>query len=79
MEIAAVLQPDDLAALDRLCRKQGVSPADAVNDALLWYIEREGNAAGRRDGRGLLKGKGPALACRGLCARTIARLAILAF
>src|SRR5437870_2294834 len=39
MEIATVLQLDDLAALDRLCRKQGVSRLDAVNDALRWYIE----------------------------------------
>ena len=41
--ITAILPPDDLAALDRLCRDQGVSRLDAVQDALRWYIDREGN------------------------------------
>jgi len=43
MEITAALQPDDLAALDRVCRRQGVSRLDAVESALRWYIEREGD------------------------------------
>ena len=41
--ITATLPPDDLAALDRVCRDQGVSRHDAVHEALRWYIEREGD------------------------------------
>jgi metal-responsive CopG/Arc/MetJ family transcriptional regulator len=40
--ITATLPPDDLAALDRVCRDQGVSRHDAVESAVRWYIEREG-------------------------------------
>lgn len=43
MEIADALQPDDLAELDRVCRQQGVSCTDAVESALRWYIERDGD------------------------------------
>lgn len=43
MEITAVIQPDDLAELVRVCREQHVSPADAVHEAVRFYIEREGN------------------------------------
>lgn len=43
MELIAALQPDDLAAFDRVCRTQGVSRLDAVSEALRWYIEREGD------------------------------------
>jgi len=39
----ATLPPDDLAALDRVCRDQGVSRLDAVESAVRWYIEREGD------------------------------------
>jgi metal-responsive CopG/Arc/MetJ family transcriptional regulator len=41
--ITATLLLDDLAALDRVCRDQGVSRHDAVHEAVRWYIEREGN------------------------------------
>jgi metal-responsive CopG/Arc/MetJ family transcriptional regulator len=41
--ITAALPPEDLAALDRLCREQGVSRLDAVESALRWYIDREGD------------------------------------
>jgi metal-responsive CopG/Arc/MetJ family transcriptional regulator len=41
--VAISLPSEDLAALDRVCRDHGVSRHDAVQDALLWYIEREGN------------------------------------
>lgn len=41
--ITASLAPDDLAALDRVCRDQGVSRLDAVESAVRWYIEREGD------------------------------------
>jgi metal-responsive CopG/Arc/MetJ family transcriptional regulator len=41
--ITATLPPDDLAALDRVCRDQGVSRLDAVESAVRWYIEREGD------------------------------------
>jgi metal-responsive CopG/Arc/MetJ family transcriptional regulator len=41
--ITATLPPDDLAALDRVCRDQGVSRDDAVHEAVRWYIEREGD------------------------------------
>jgi hypothetical protein len=41
--ITASLSPDDLAALDRVCRDQGVSRHDAVESAVRWYIEREGD------------------------------------
>ena len=40
--IVATLPSDDLAALDRLCREQGVSRLDAVESAVRWYIDREG-------------------------------------
>lgn len=43
MEITAAIQPEELAELDRVCRQQHVSPADAVHDALRFYIEREGD------------------------------------
>ena len=43
MEITAAIPPDDLAELDRVCRRQGVSRLDAVECALRWYIEREGD------------------------------------
>jgi hypothetical protein len=41
--ITAALPPDDLAALDRVCRDQGVSRLDAVESAVRWYIERDGD------------------------------------
>ena len=41
--ITASLPPEDLAALDRVCRDQGVSRLDAVESAVRWYIEREGD------------------------------------
>jgi len=41
--ITATLPPEDLAALDRVCREQGVSRLDAVENALRWYIDREGD------------------------------------
>lgn len=43
MRITAALQPDDLAELDRVCREQRVSPAVAVQEAVRFYIEREGD------------------------------------
>jgi hypothetical protein len=43
MDIAATLQPDDLAELDRVCRQQRVSPAEALHEAVRFYIEREGD------------------------------------
>ena len=43
MEITGALQPDDLAELDRVCRLQHVSRADAVHEALHFYIERQGD------------------------------------
>ena len=43
MEITVGLQPDDLAELDRVCRQQHVSPVDAVQEAVRFYIEREGD------------------------------------
>lgn len=43
METTTAIPPDDLAALDRVCRDRGVSRADAVESALRWYIEREGD------------------------------------
>jgi metal-responsive CopG/Arc/MetJ family transcriptional regulator len=43
MEITAALQPDDLAELDQVCRLQHVSRADAVHEALRFYIERGGD------------------------------------
>ena len=43
MEQAVILPPDDLAALDRVCRDQGVSREEAVESAVRWYIEREGD------------------------------------
>jgi len=41
--VAISLPPEDLAALDRVCRDQGVSRPEAVESALRWYIEREGD------------------------------------
>jgi metal-responsive CopG/Arc/MetJ family transcriptional regulator len=41
--ITATLPSDELAALDRVCRDQGVSRLDAVESAVRWYIEREGD------------------------------------
>jgi len=41
--ITATLPPEDLAALDRVCRDQGMSRDDAVESAVRWYIEREGD------------------------------------
>lgn len=41
--ITAALASDDLAEFDRVCRQQGVTRLDAVQEALRWYIEREGN------------------------------------
>ena len=41
--ITATLPPDDLAALDRVCRDQGVSRPEAVESAVRWYIDREGD------------------------------------
>ena len=43
MEITAAIQPEDLADLDRVCRLQHVSQADAVHEALRFYIDREGD------------------------------------
>jgi hypothetical protein len=43
MEITGALQPDDLAELGQVCRLQHVSPADAVHDAVRFYIERGGD------------------------------------
>jgi metal-responsive CopG/Arc/MetJ family transcriptional regulator len=41
--ITATLPSEDLAALDRLCRDQRMSRDEAVETALRWYIEREGD------------------------------------
>jgi metal-responsive CopG/Arc/MetJ family transcriptional regulator len=41
--ISATLPPEEVAELDRVCRDQGVSRLDAVESAVRWYIEREGN------------------------------------
>lgn len=43
MKITAAIQPDDLAELDRVCRRQHVSPAMALHEAVRFYIEREGD------------------------------------
>src|SRR5690242_18208079 len=43
MQQAITLPPEDLAALARICREQGVSRDDAVESAVRWYIEREGD------------------------------------
>lgn len=43
MDLTSAVQPDDLACLDRVCRDQGVSRLDAVESALRWYIERDGD------------------------------------
>ena len=43
MEITAAIQPDDLAELDLVCRQQGISRFDALESALRFYIEREGD------------------------------------
>ena len=42
MELTAALAPEDLADLDRVCRGQGVDRLDAVQAAVRWYIDREG-------------------------------------
>ena len=41
--ITATLAPEDLVALDRVCRDQGLSRHDAVESAVRWYIERDGD------------------------------------
>jgi metal-responsive CopG/Arc/MetJ family transcriptional regulator len=41
--IAEALPSDDLAEFDRVCRRQGVTRLDAVQEALRWYIERDGD------------------------------------
>jgi len=41
--VTATLPSEDLAALDRVCRDQGVSRHDAVESAVRWYIERGGD------------------------------------
>ena len=41
--VAIPLPPEDLAALDRLCRDQRMSRDEAVETAVRWYIEREGD------------------------------------
>ncbi|MBV9824741.1 MAG: CopG family transcriptional regulator [Alphaproteobacteria bacterium] len=43
MRITAAIPPDDMAELDRVCRLQHVSQADAVHEALRFYIDREGD------------------------------------
>ena len=43
MELTASLPPEDLADLDRVCRGQGVNRLDAVQAAVRWYIDREGD------------------------------------
>lgn len=43
MEITAAIPAEDLAELNRVCRVQHVSQADAVHEALRFYIDREGN------------------------------------
>jgi hypothetical protein len=43
MEITSVLLPDDLAELDQVCRQQGISRFDALESAVLFYIERAGD------------------------------------
>lgn len=41
--ISAILPPEEVAELDRVCRDQGVSRLDAVESAVRWYFEREGD------------------------------------
>jgi hypothetical protein len=43
MRIIATIPADDVAALDRVCRAQGTSRLDALESALSFYIEREGD------------------------------------
>ena len=43
METAITLPPEDLAELDRVCRYQRVDRAEAVHEAVRWYIGREGD------------------------------------
>jgi len=43
MEITAAIQPDVLAELDRVCREQGISRFDALESAIRFYIERQGD------------------------------------
>lgn len=42
MEIIECLPPEDLAELDRVCRYRRVGRAEAVHEAVRWYIGREG-------------------------------------
>ncbi len=41
--ITASLPPEDLAELDQVCRQQRVDRAEAVHEAVCWYIGREGD------------------------------------
>jgi hypothetical protein len=41
--ITAAVERDDLTELDQVCRRLHVSPADAVHEAVRFYIEREGD------------------------------------
>jgi hypothetical protein len=41
--IASLLPAEEIAELDRVCRQQHVSPADAVHEAVRFYIERGGD------------------------------------
>jgi metal-responsive CopG/Arc/MetJ family transcriptional regulator len=43
MEIIEYLPPEDLAELDRVCRYRRVHRAEAVHEAVRWYIGREGD------------------------------------
>lgn len=43
MEITAALQPTDVAELDQVCRRLGISRFDALNEAVRFYIDREGD------------------------------------
>ena len=43
LPLAAALAPEDIAALDKVCRGQGVSRLDAVEAALRWYIDWDGD------------------------------------
>ncbi len=43
MNLTATLAPEDIAELDRVCRRHRVSRADAVHEAVRWYIGREGD------------------------------------
>jgi metal-responsive CopG/Arc/MetJ family transcriptional regulator len=43
MELTASLEPEDLAELDRVCRRQRLSRTDAIHEAVRWYIGWEGD------------------------------------